>query len=330
MRALFFGILWYCASKYLNKSLKQIHMNIRNFDVVIGKFGGNALKDANAFKALPGIVDEEMTAQSNVLVVSATGSTTRELDKVFKQYENRNKKEAIDLLDGILYTHEEICWTLFPEDNTLAIDEIRKSIKCTAEYISGNYPLNEKKEQAHAKILSLGEVLSWHIVSAYLVYNGIENFKLDSREVVKTIGEKYTNAIVDIPQTLQKISNTFSSYEYLPRYIVCQGFIGSKTTSNTTTLGYEGSYYSASVYAACFGGYLKFFKEFAYHDLDPDIYPNAEHLESVNIDDLTRDVNRTDKKPILHRLTLEVMKEFKISGEIISHNNLNKRTRIVF
>lgn len=305
-------------------------MNIQNFDVVIGKFGGNALKDPNAFKSLPQIIDEEMNAQSNVLVVSATDKTTKKLDEVFKQYENRNRKGAIDLLDGVLNNHEEICWTLFPLSNTVAIDQVRKSVKSIVNYINNRYPLKVDNEQARAKILSLGEVLSWHIVSAYLAHTGIENFKLDSREVVKTIGDKYTNAIVDIPQTFQKISETFSSHEHLPRYIVCQGFIGSKSSSNTTTLGYEGSDYSASVYAAGFGGYLKFFKEFAYHDLDPDIYPNAEHLESVNIDDLTLDVNRTDKKPILHRLTLGVMKEYKIFGEIISHKDLTKRTRIVF
>lgn len=317
-------------SHTFSKPLKQNHVNISNLDVIIGKFGGNALKDPNAFKSLPGIIDEEMTAQSNVLVVSAIDKTTKKLDEVFSQFENRNRKSAIDLLDGVLNNHEEICWTLFPLSDTIAIDQVRKSVKSIADYINNSYPIRMNNEQARAKILSLGEVLSWHIVSAYLAHSGIENVKLDSREVIKTIGEKYTNTIVNIPLTHEKISRIFSSIESFPRYVVCQGFIGSKSSSNTTTLGYEGSDYSAAVYAASFGGYLKFFKEHPYNDLDPNIYPNAKHLESVNIDDLALDVNRTDKKPILHRLTLKVMKGYGISGEIISHNNLSKRTKIVF
>ena len=297
----------------------------------IGKLGGgDALNNVEAIKRLPHIIGTEMTSVHNILVVSAIGATTRELNDVFRHYENCYKNNALMCLEEVLSKHEEICWELFSEQETTAIELIRKSTRCTADYIKANFPILDKKEQAHAKILSLGEVMSWHIVSEFLGRNGFENFKLDSREVVKTVGEKYTNAVVDVHTTFNRIAKEITKLRTIPKYIVSQGFLGSKASSNTTTLGYEGSDYSASVYAAGFGGYLKFFKEFAYHDLDPDIYPNAEHLESVNIDDLTLDVNRTDKKPILHRLTLGVMKEYKIFGEIISHKDLTKRTRIVF
>ena len=297
----------------------------------IGKLGGgDALNNVEAIKRLPHIIGTEMTSVHNILVVSAIGSTTRQLNEVFMHYENRNKNSALICLEEILSKHEEICWEMFSEQETTAIELVRKSTRCTADYIKANFPILDKKEQAHAKILSLGEVMSWHIVSEFLSRNGFENFKLDSREVVKTAGEKYTNAIVDVQITFNRIAKEITSLGVIPKYIVCQGFLGSKASSNTTTLGYEGSDYSASVYAAYFGGYLKFFKKYAYHDTDPESNPNAIHLESVHIDDLEKDVNRPDKKPILHRLTLQVMKEFNVTGEIISCSDLNRRTRIVF
>lgn len=297
----------------------------------IGKLGGgDALNNVEAIKRLPHIIGTEMTSVHNILVVSAIGATTRELNDVFRHYENCYKNNALMCLEEVLSKHEEICWELFSEQETTAIELIRKSTRCTADYIKANFPILDKKEQAHAKILSLGEVMSWHIVSEFLGRNGFENFKLDSREVVKTVGEKYTNAVVDVHTTFNRIAKEITKLGTIPKYIVCQGFLGSKASSNTTTLGYEGSDYSASVYAACFGGYLKFFKKFAYHDKDPTFFSNAKLVESVTVDELSMDVHNPNKKPILHPMTLNVMKKYGISGEIISYGNPNQRTRVAF
>ncbi len=302
--------------------------------VIVGKFGGgDALADLEAVKGLPKIVQMEMQAEHNILVVSAMGKTTKDLVAVYKIYECGRAEEAVVALEEIFWKFEEYCWELFPVSYEIVNKKLSKETRCRIDYMRNHFNFSQNAEQAYSKIVSLGEIYSWYIVSQYLADHGFENSRIDSREMVKTKGSKCIDAVVDINQTFIRAIRSFEENGLgadFPKFVVVQGFLASRSDCNTVTLGYEGSDYSASVYATIFGAYMKFFKKYAYHDSDPEKNSGAKYLENVSVKDLYEDVHTIGKKPILHPRTLDIMMKYNICGEIISCSNLSQRTRVVF
>lgn len=209
----------------------------------IFKFGGASTKDADSIKNVVSVINQ--TGEKDlVVVVSAMGKITNALEEVVKDYfsESGNIKNS---LQAVYDFHYKILNELFISTSHPAFIELDKNFKELKRFLETN------KSKNHAfvydQVVSFGEIISSKIVSAYFSENGIKNTWLDVRQCIKT-DANYRDANIDWEKTQQRISQNVS-----PNGItVTQGFLGAEHTNNfTTTLGREGSDYTAAIFAYC-------------------------------------------------------------------------------
>ncbi len=208
------------------------------------KFGGASVKDAQGVKNLVKIIKGENIKQL-VLVVSAMGKTTRALEKLVDLYIS-NSSDIDYQVNLIFDNHINICLDLFSNDS----HEIFKKIALIKEDLQVFLKLNKSPKRAfiYDQVVYFGEMLSSTIISSYLEYDGVENDWLDVRNIIKT-DSNYRDAKVDWNLTLANTKGIINT----SKISVTQGFIASDENNFTTSLGLEGSDYSAAILAYCIG-----------------------------------------------------------------------------
>ena len=206
----------------------------------IFKFGGASVKDAESIKNVAKVLESEGT--ENVLVViSAMGKMTNALENIVDAY--FYEKEILkDKLDFVAIYHQKIIANLFEDD-----DIIYKEVNFLLGELSGFLINNSlrKYDYVYDQIVGFGELLSTKIVSAYLLKIGINNEWIDVRTCIKT-DENHRDASVNWQETQESIRQKIN----LSSLNITQGFLGG-TNSKTTTLGREGSDYTAGIFAYC-------------------------------------------------------------------------------
>ncbi|OAD91057.1 aspartate kinase [Aequorivita soesokkakensis] len=210
----------------------------------IFKFGGASIKDADGVKNVSEVL--KITNQKNlVIVVSAMGKTTNLLEKVVAEYLNDNRNKCKEFVSEFKEYHLEILEGLFENRNHPVYEDVSKLFGKMASFLD----VNKSKNHAflYDQVVSFGELVSSTIVSAYLSEIGLKNEFLDVRKCIKT-DANYRDASVDWEATQKKIQKKVSANGIT----ITQGFLGSETTNNfTTTLGREGSDYTAAIFAYC-------------------------------------------------------------------------------
>ncbi len=210
------------------------------------KFGGASVKNADGVIQVVKILNQSQ--QDNlVVVVSAMGKTTNLLEKVVQKYLHKDD-QYLENLAEVEFFHFEIINKLF--SNSKKVTEIVKNIFSDCKLFLKNNP-SPKKSYVYDQVVSFGELLSTIIVSEYLTTKGINNKWLDARNFIKT-NSYYRGAVLNWEITSRKIKNYFVN----ERLIVTQGFIGSDDNNFTTTLGREGSDYSAAIIAYCIDAHV--------------------------------------------------------------------------
>jgi aspartate kinase len=205
----------------------------------IFKFGGASVKDAESIKNVS-MVLQSQGFEKCLLVISAMGKTTNELEKVVALYFEKNNYQAE--IEKIKRKHIEIAEGLFSENHAvfaeinLFFDDIDSFLRRNK---SPNYSF------VYDQVVSCGEMISTKIVSEYLNEIQFTNQWLDARDYVKT-DSSYREGMVDWTKTEEFISRLNKEICY-----VTQGFIGSDDNNFTVTLGREGSDYSAAIFAYC-------------------------------------------------------------------------------
>src|SRR5690606_16363855 len=209
------------------------------------KFGGASVKDADSVKNVAAILTK-FQKEKLLVVVSAMGKTTNALEKVVNDffYQKGNAHQA---LDEVRNFHITIMEALFENKQHAVFGEVQQIFDSTAQI------LNTKPEGSfgfyYDSIVSAGELVSTKIVSAHLNESGINNSWLDVRTVLKTdstyregkVDWMQSSALAhDIVMPLLKGENSI---------VLTQGFIGCDSENHTTTLGREGSDYSAAIFA---------------------------------------------------------------------------------
>ncbi|MFT4600655.1 MAG: aspartate kinase [Arenicella sp.] len=212
--------------------------------IKVFKFGGASVKDSEAVKNVASIITRYPNDKL-VIIISAMGKTTNALEVILDAYWNQSAKCAV-LLKSLRDFHDIIIKDLFDSNSAeikSELDEVFDSLdsKCS-EKPSENYHFE------YDQIVSLGEVLSTKIVSAYLSKNKINNSWLDARELVST-NSKWREAKIDWEDTTSKISAKANQCFPETKVLISQGFIGHTAEGHTTTLGREGSDFSASIFA---------------------------------------------------------------------------------
>ncbi len=208
------------------------------------KFGGASVKSAENIKNVVSIV-ERYRDSSLLIVVSAIGKTTDKLVKVTESYIKRDGA-CFEHLESLKKEHFDILHELFPDHNHPVYDDIANTF-VEIEWILEEDPQDDY-DYLYDQIVSVGELLSTKIVAAYSSYQGLATQWVDARDFIMT-DNTYREGKVDWEKTEEKIRKDLPSIldEYI---VVTQGFIGSTSENFTTTLGREGSDYSAAIFAA--------------------------------------------------------------------------------
>ena len=205
----------------------------------IFKFGGASVRDAANVKNVEKVLNATGYNQC-FLVVSAMGKTTNALEDVVKAY--INKEDYLSLLNQLELFYINIARELIPEIHPV-FEDIIKLIAEVKTFLSLNK--SPKYDFIYDQVISLGELLSTKIISAYLNFKGIGNEWIDAREYIKT-NSFYREGKVD----WEKTEENFKPLNPDKLYIT-QGFIGSDENNFTTTLGREGSDYTGAIIAYC-------------------------------------------------------------------------------
>ena len=204
------------------------------------KFGGASVKDHHGVVNLFKIV-KLLKLKKTVIVVSAMGKTTNAFEKVVNAYFN-DLDQINFFIDEIKKMHSNLIRKLFKDINEELKFKLDKIFSELNSFIISNKNMNYS--YVYDQIVSNGELLSTLIIHHYLKENGLENTWLDSRICIKT-DSYFRDSNLDWIETEKKIN----SYVDKNSITITQGFIGSDSNNYTTTLGREGSDYSAAIFA---------------------------------------------------------------------------------
>lgn len=209
----------------------------------IFKFGGASVKDAEGVVNLITVLNTTKE-KDLVVVVSAMGKMTNALEEVVSGYFNENSNTETSLSYVYDY-HTGILSELFPGRSHAVYGEVNTLFNELKAFLKGTRSKNHAF--VYDQVVSFGELVSSTIISAYLSEEGIRNNFLDVRNCIKT-DANYRDANIDWQRTKQQINQLVS----LKGITVTQGFLGSESGNNfTTTLGREGSDYTAAIFAYC-------------------------------------------------------------------------------
>lgn len=209
------------------------------------KFGGSSLKDAAAVQNVARIL-KDYRDQKLVIVVSAMGKTTDALEKVVEAHALENGMARM-ILEEIKRSHYLIIQALFGEE-----DEVYDLVNDTFVEIEWvlDEPPHENYDYMYDQIVSVGELLSSRIVGAYLNREGLPTHWLDARDVILT-DDIFREGWVQWDETLERSERHVRPLLEKEGFVITQGFIGSTTENFTTTLGREGSDYTAAIFSFC-------------------------------------------------------------------------------
>ncbi len=242
------------------------------------KFGGASVKDADGVKNLVKIVQLHQDKEL-LIVISAMGKTTNALEKL-NQAHIQQSEETNSLFSQVKKAHYQIIQELFENPNHPIFHEVENTL------VEIDWIL---EEEAHPdpdfnydQIVSVGELLSTKIVAAYLNECGIKTKWLDARSFIHT-DNTYREGKVNWEKSKELIQQTIPTI-LKNGVALTQGFIGGTSENFTTTLGREGSDYSAAIFANC----LKAESVTIWKDVpgvlnaDPKLFPNTKKYEQLS------------------------------------------------
>jgi len=207
------------------------------------KFGGASVKDASAVKNA-GEILKQFDGERLIVVISAMGKTTNGLEKVVNACYNKTG-DALLILEEIKSFHEKIMSELFENEQHEVYQKVN-NLFVEIEWVIEDEPRGY--DFIYDQIVSFGELISTTIVSSWLNENGINNSWLDIRDCLLT-DNNYREAKVDWKQSEVLFNEKVSGLLKTNSIIITQGFIGNTSENFTTTLGREGSDYTAAIIA---------------------------------------------------------------------------------
>lgn len=239
------------------------------------KFGGASVKDADGVKNLAKVL-ETVGYDNTLVIVSAMGKTTNALEEVVKNY-FENKSELQSSLHQSIKYHNEILLELFENDQ----HEVFSVVKSYFDELMTFFKVNKSPDYNYVydQIIGFGELISTTIVSYFLNHLGLPNQWLDVRDYIKT-DTYYRRANVNWDSTQERIKHNFDR----SKLNITQGFLGSDSNNFSTTLGREGSDYTAAIFAYCLNANsVTIWKDVpGVLNADPRYFENAQLLHKIS------------------------------------------------
>jgi aspartate kinase len=211
------------------------------------KFGGASVKDPAAVRNVSDIL-KLYSGENLIVVVSAMGKTTNKLEEVVKAYSQDDQKMFNDHVNDLYTFHMDILGELFHERHFSIFNKVEDIFEKLRNMFDQPFPDNYSF--AYDQIVSLGEVISSHIIASFLFEQGHSAAWGDARKLIRT-DHLYQEGNVDWAKTEELIRSRFVPAFSEVDIQVVQGFIGHTPEGFTTTLGREGSDYTAGIFAYC-------------------------------------------------------------------------------
>ena len=240
------------------------------------KFGGASVRNADGVKNLAHIVEGE---DSLFIIVSAMGKTTNALERVFAHMQNGRKEEANEEIKQIQAYHAEIIDELWGEHTD--INEVTLLFGQLRNIVNDIVYRSTDAELWYDTIVAFGELISTTIISKYLNHIGTRNRWIDMRTTLLT-NQRHKDANVDIKASKHRLRAAIENTGV--GVFVGQGFIGGAPDGTTTTLGREGSDYSAAVVAnILMAESMSVWKDVdGVLNADPKIFKDAVKIDALN------------------------------------------------
>ncbi|KAB5490864.1 MULTISPECIES: aspartate kinase [Flagellimonas] len=206
------------------------------------KFGGASVKDAEGVQNVVNVL-KEVGYQDTLVVISAMGKTTNAMEKVVEAYFN-DKNGLPSAIQEVIDYHHGILSDLFQNPKHPIYDKVKVLFEEVKGFLAWNK--SPKYGFVYDQVVGYGELFSTTIMSAYLNEVGLSNTWLDVRNLIKT-DNNYRDAQINWERTQTEVSARVD----MSKLNITQGFLGSDDNNFTTTLGREGSDYTAAILAYC-------------------------------------------------------------------------------
>ncbi len=241
------------------------------------KFGGASVKDAAGVRNMAAVL-MHFASDDMLIVVSAMGKTTNALEEVVWSY--TAGKEVKDKVHALRLAHLGILAEVAPNDVAAGAELVLHFERLNA-FLKGKPSKNGDRD--YDQVVSLGEIWSTLIISAHLRHVGLTNVWVDARTIIRT-DEMYRSARIDWVTSERRASTLLAEVVESPKRIVTQGFIGFSDEGTTTTLGREGSDFSAAIFAYLLDAEsVTIWKDVpGMFNADPKLFPDTKLLSHIS------------------------------------------------
>ena len=212
----------------------------------IFKFGGASVSTAERIRNVAQIL-KKYENEKLLVVVSAMGKTTNALEKVVEAFYAGEKDKALQLFNDIKQQHLGIIDQLLAPSLLTAHHSLLTDFFTEIEWLLHDKPVRDF-DYYYDQIVCVGELLSTAIVSHYLNEAGVKNKWIDVRDIIRT-DDNFRDARIDWAYTSERVAQNIKPLFKEINIVLTQGFIGATDENESTTLGREGSDYTASVFA---------------------------------------------------------------------------------
>ncbi|MGZ2371250.1 aspartate kinase [Ancylomarina sp. YFZ004] len=286
------------------------------------KFGGASVNSALGVQNFLKIV--QSYKNESLIVVSAMGKTTNALEQIVDDFFHKKIDLVQKQFEEVKAYHFEIIETLFSKKDTASFEKIETLINELNTYLQKPASLNYEFE--YDQIVAYGELLSTTIISEYLRQKGVKNKWLDIRRYLKT-NDTFGEAKVDWELSRQLIPNAFTFNDTF--IYITQGFIGGTTSNLTTTLGREGSDYTAAILANILDAEeVSILKDVpGVMNADPKWLPDAKQLKRISYQEAIELAYFGAK--VIHPKTIQPLREKKIPMFVRSFINFHEQGTMV-
>jgi aspartate kinase len=248
------------------------------------KFGGASIKDIERIENVINITRHE-SERPVLLVISAMGKTTNALEKVAEAFFEARTQEALQLFEGIKQQHLNLAKYLLVKE-FLSFQTAFSEVVTEAEWLLHDHPV-QSFDYYYDQIVCLGELFSTLLVAHAFRENGVEAAWIDVRDIIKT-DDNFRDAGILWEPTRQQTETLLKPLLLEKKIVITQGFIGSTDENESTTLGREGSDFTAAIFAnLLMAEKVTIWKDVdAVLSADPRLFPEALALPHLNYDEV--------------------------------------------
>ena len=248
------------------------------------KFGGASVNSVERIKNMAEIM-RQYNGEKLMVIVSAMGKTTNALEKVTKAFCDGHKDEALFLFEQLKQQHLTTAKYLLVT-NYLSCEVQLKDFFTEVEWLLHDKPVREY-DYYYDQVVCAGELFSTSIVSHYLNEKGIANKWIDARDIIRT-DDDFRDAVIDWKFTMNQVQNMIVPLFQENNIILTQGFIGATDENESTTLGREGSDYTAALFANMLDAESQtIWKDVeSVMNADPKQFPGAVAIEELNYNEV--------------------------------------------